>query len=58
MVPHMLSVFMSYMTLMVSPKPYMKQLLHGPHTCTYSPPHVKCLHVLYHSYGPLIPYTK
>ena len=21
-------------------------------TCTYGPPHVKCLHVLYDSYGP------
>ena len=22
-------------------------------TCTYGPPHVKCLHILYYSYGPL-----
>ena len=35
-----------------SPLPYMDQVLYGPLTCTYGPPHVKCLHVLYDSYGP------
>ena len=93
--PHMWSVFMSYMPLMVppffiwnrygmvppyihmfpphvqydvnhsygphtlygigiwwSPLPYMEQLSYDPpHVCMV-PPHVRCLHVLYHSYGP------
>ena len=35
-----------------SPLPYMEQVLYGPPTCTYGPPHMKCLHILFDSYGP------
>ena len=49
MVPHMYDMIFSgqhvlNMTLMV-PIPYMELVFYGP-------PHVKCLHVLYDSYGP------
>ena len=30
----------------------MECVSYGPPTFTYGPPHVKCLHVLYESYGP------
>ena len=34
-----------------SPLPYMEEVLYGPpHVCLV-PPYVKCLHVIYYSYG-------
>ena len=64
MVPHM--YFMTLMAphtlygigILWSPLPYMEQVLYdSPHVHMF-PPHVKCLHVLYDSYGPTICYME
>ena len=62
MVPHMWSVFMSYMTHMVPHTLYGIAILWSPLTLYGTgivwPPHVKCLHILYDSYGPPVPYME